>query len=72
MVVLDEPTAHLDEDTADAVLADLLAATRDRAVLVITHGDTHQRIGPEFSIDTAGSGPARWRPVTTDTRERPA
>jgi len=37
VVVLDEPTEHLDPHTADALLADLLAATRDRSVLAITH-----------------------------------
>jgi ABC-type multidrug transport system fused ATPase/permease subunit len=35
--VLDEPTAHLDPDTARALTADLLAATAGRAVLLITH-----------------------------------
>lgn len=37
VVVLDEPTEHLDAPTADALVEDLLAATVDAAVLVITH-----------------------------------
>jgi thiol reductant ABC exporter CydC subunit len=37
VVVLDEPAEHLDLGTADALLADLLDATRDRTVLAITH-----------------------------------
>lgn len=37
IVVLDEPTEHLDEPTARALAADLLAATEDRTVLVLTH-----------------------------------
>jgi ATP-binding cassette subfamily C protein CydC len=37
IVVLDEPTEHLDEPTAVAVTRDLLDATRDRTVLLITH-----------------------------------
>jgi thiol reductant ABC exporter CydC subunit len=37
IVVLDEPTEHLDPDTADALTADLLAATADRTTLLITH-----------------------------------
>ncbi|MFP5021772.1 thiol reductant ABC exporter subunit CydC [Pseudonocardia phyllosphaerae] len=37
LLVLDEPTAHLDPDTRDAVLDDLLAAAAGRAVLLITH-----------------------------------
>ncbi len=36
-VVLDEPTAHLDAPTAASVLRDLLAATRDQAVVLIGH-----------------------------------
>jgi ABC-type multidrug transport system fused ATPase/permease subunit len=37
VLVLDEPTEHLDDETAQAVTTDLLEATRDRAVLLITH-----------------------------------
>lgn len=37
VVVLDEPTTHLDPDTRDAVLADLLAATEGRSTILITH-----------------------------------
>jgi thiol reductant ABC exporter CydC subunit len=37
LLVLDEPGEHLDTHTADAILADLLALTRERATLLITH-----------------------------------
>ncbi len=37
MLILDEPTAHLDPDTATALIDDLFAAARDRTVLLITH-----------------------------------
>ncbi|RLV01377.1 ABC transporter [Streptomyces griseocarneus] len=37
VVVLDEPAEHLDLATADALTADLLAATEGRATVVITH-----------------------------------
>jgi ABC-type multidrug transport system fused ATPase/permease subunit len=37
ILVLDEPTEHLDADTAAAVTADLLGATRGRSVVLITH-----------------------------------
>ena len=36
-LVLDEPTAHLDPDTARALMRDLDAAAGDRGLLVITH-----------------------------------
>jgi ATP-binding cassette, subfamily C, bacterial CydC len=37
VLVLDEPTTHLDPDTRDAVLDDLLAATEGRSMILITH-----------------------------------
>ena len=35
--MLDEPTAHLDPATAEALVADVLGAADDRSVLLITH-----------------------------------
>jgi thiol reductant ABC exporter CydC subunit len=37
VIVFDEPTEHLDEPTARALTADLLAATAGRTVVMITH-----------------------------------
>ena len=37
VIVLDEPTAHLSADTAQQLVADMLTATSDRTVLLITH-----------------------------------
>ena len=37
MLVLDEPTAHLDPDHRRALTADLLAATAGQTTLLITH-----------------------------------
>ncbi len=37
ILVLDEPTEHVDPETADALVADLLNPPPDRAVLLITH-----------------------------------
>ncbi len=37
VLVLDEPAEHLDLPTADALTADLLAATEGRTTLLITH-----------------------------------
>jgi ATP-binding cassette, subfamily C, bacterial CydC len=37
IVILDEPTEHLDDATAAALTRDLLAASLDRTVLLITH-----------------------------------
>jgi len=37
VIVFDEPTEHVDEETAAALTADLLAATEGRTVVMITH-----------------------------------
>ncbi len=37
VLVLDEPTEHLDPEVAGDLTADLLTRTRDRAVLLVTH-----------------------------------
>jgi ABC-type multidrug transport system fused ATPase/permease subunit len=37
LLVLDEPTAHLDAEAAEAIIADLLDATPERGLLLITH-----------------------------------
>jgi ATP-binding cassette subfamily C protein CydC len=37
LLVLDEPTTHLDPDTRDAVLDDMLSATAGRSLILITH-----------------------------------
>jgi ATP-binding cassette subfamily C protein CydCD len=37
VLILDEPAEHLDIPTADALTADLLAATRGRTTLLVTH-----------------------------------
>lgn len=37
VILLDEPTAHLDEPTAAAMMADVRAATADRIVVLVSH-----------------------------------
>jgi thiol reductant ABC exporter CydC subunit len=37
VLVLDEPGEHLDTETADAIVADVLAVAREKATLLITH-----------------------------------
>jgi thiol reductant ABC exporter CydC subunit len=39
VLVLDEPTAHLDRETAEAVVGEAFDAAGDRSVLLITHRD---------------------------------
>ncbi len=59
-VVFDEPTAHLDAPTAAAVGRDLLAATADRAVVLITHDPALTAAGPVYRLTPRAGGPARW------------
>lgn len=37
LILIDEPTAHLDRGTADQLMADLRHASRDRIVVMVTH-----------------------------------
>lgn len=72
LMLLDEPAEHLDAATADALVADLLAADADRGVLLVTHrlsalADADEVIvlgRPEASTQTGtgtGAGPATIR-----------
>ncbi|MGN6326698.1 thiol reductant ABC exporter subunit CydC [Pseudolysinimonas sp.] len=65
VLLLDEPTAHLDEPGADALLDDLRAATRDRLVVLVTHRDADVRAADRV-LDlgrgrTIAAGPASVR-----------
>ena len=67
-IVLDEPTAHLDEATADQVLRDLLAATEEMAVVLIGHDTGRARSAGlfdqsgEYLLTPIDGGRARWTP----------
>lgn len=43
VILLDEPTAHLDEPTAAAMMADVRAATADRIVVLVSHRPEDRR-----------------------------
>jgi ATP-binding cassette subfamily C protein CydCD len=45
LLLLDEPTAHLDAPTAAAMMSDLRAATQDRVVVLVTHRAEDRRQG---------------------------
>lgn len=63
MLVLDEPTEGLDPDTAAAVLADVLDATRGRTTLLVTHEQAGLTAADRIVVLDGG----RIRPVTPDT-----
>jgi ABC-type transport system involved in cytochrome bd biosynthesis fused ATPase/permease subunit len=37
VLLLDEPTAHLDAETAEELVRDVFSATRGKTVLLVTH-----------------------------------
>ncbi|MBM7172124.1 ABC transporter ATP-binding protein [Streptomyces sp. G44] len=57
VLVLDEPTEGLDPDTAAAVLADILDATRGRTTLLVTHERSGLGAADRVvDLDACGSG----------------
>jgi ATP-binding cassette, subfamily C, bacterial CydC len=50
ILVLDEPTAHLDPTTAAQMIEDVFAAAGDRTVLLITHRDEGLDLADEFVV----------------------
>ncbi len=60
-IVFDEPTANLDQPTADALVRDLLAATTDRATVLITHRLSALELVDEIIVLKNGSVAERGR-----------
>jgi ATP-binding cassette subfamily C protein CydC len=70
VLVLDEPTEHLDEEAADALLDDVLALAPERSLVIVTHSprvlarvDRVVRVGvglaESVTTTSAGGSPAR-------------
>ncbi|MFE6733352.1 thiol reductant ABC exporter subunit CydC [Microbacterium sp. NPDC057650] len=57
VILLDEPTAHLDAPTAAAMMADIRAATEDRIVVLVSHRADDRRAGDGLlQLEPAESG----------------
>ena len=56
VLLLDEPTAHLDAETAEAVVADALESASGRSVLLVTHRPEGLDLVDEVVTLGAGSG----------------
>jgi ATP-binding cassette subfamily C protein CydCD len=61
VILLDEPTAHLDDESAESLMADLRVALSDRIAVLVTHhavglsdSDARVRLGGANSADPAG------------------
>ncbi len=59
VLVLDEPTAHLDPETAEALVRDVLTAAGERSVLLITHRPEGLDLVDEIVELRAAQAPAR-------------
>jgi ATP-binding cassette subfamily C protein CydC len=69
LLVLDEPTTHLDPETRDAVLDDLLSATAGRSLILVTH-DLAALDGMD-EVVVLVDGSVRQRGTPAELRERP-
>ncbi|TDV44115.1 thiol reductant ABC exporter subunit CydD [Actinophytocola oryzae] len=74
LLLLDEPTAHLDHETAAALAADLRTLAEARTALIVTHHPTEFPGLPVYSLRPPGrrgqsSEPSAARPLATQTRE---
>ncbi|TQM36885.1 thiol reductant ABC exporter subunit CydD [Pseudonocardia cypriaca] len=71
VLLFDEPTAHLDPATADALAAELLAATDGRSALVVTHRPDHTPGLAEVRLMTRTRtfGPVRSVGIGASSRE---
>jgi ABC-type multidrug transport system fused ATPase/permease subunit len=64
VLVLDEPTAHLDTATAAALLDDLWRDVGDRSLLLVTHGDGGPfRRCPRLELEADGGDRDRVHPI---------
>jgi len=77
LVLLDEPTAHLDGASASELMNDLRSALRDCIVVVVSHHGDEQRSGDHvLTLDRASSAaitrmPSATSPKLVDSGESP-
>lgn len=64
MLLLDEPTASLDAESATAVIRAITAAARDRTVLIVTHDDALTRMADRHLVLDRHGGIATQRMAT--------
>ncbi|MBV9165560.1 MAG: thiol reductant ABC exporter subunit CydC [Solirubrobacterales bacterium] len=68
VLVLDEPTAHLDPSTASELVRDVFSAAGDRTVLLITHREEGlELVDRVFRLQRGASQPAAGPPATEAT-----
>ncbi|MDT7633775.1 MAG: ATP-binding cassette, subfamily bacterial CydCD, partial [Pseudonocardiales bacterium] len=60
LLLLDEPTAHLDPATAAALSAELMATTRGRTALLVTHHPEQTPGLPQLRLASGASAHALY------------
>ncbi|MUU69997.1 thiol reductant ABC exporter subunit CydD [Pseudarthrobacter sp. GA104] len=70
VILLDEPTAHLDAESAQDMLADLRAGLRNRTVVLVTHNPADIAPGDARLVLAAGSGNTGRAPAPAYARTR--
>jgi ATP-binding cassette, subfamily C, bacterial CydCD len=64
VVLLDEPTAHLDDEAASDLIADLEAALRDRIQVLVTHDARFRGAGTAIELGADARPPANVAPAS--------
>ena len=70
VLVLDEPTAHLDPDTAEELMRDVFAAVERQSILLITHRQEGLDLVDEICELGGGRRAERTAASTSDLRYR--
>jgi ATP-binding cassette subfamily C protein CydCD len=72
VILLDEPTAHLDAEAGRAMLADLRSGLADRTVVLVTHNVADIRPEDELlELSRPGLSPGLTRPGIPGAAQRP-
>ena len=67
MLILDEPTAHLDPETAQALMGDVFEAAGERTVLLITHRpEGLEHVDEVVTLTSYEGGPGSCASCTTE------
>jgi ATP-binding cassette, subfamily C, bacterial CydC len=67
VLILDEPTAHLDPETAQALMDDVFREAGERTILLITHRpEGLEQVDEVVALTSHPGGPGSWASCTTE------
>lgn len=68
IILIDEPTAHLDDESARDLMSDLRAGLRDHVTILVTHRSLGVKRGDRLlDLGAPASGPDRTRPAYAES-----